>query len=69
MGIDRERYLTLKEAANRSGYDYDHVRKLVKAGTVATLEITERTRLVDWFDLQRYMNEKPQRKPHSDKGE
>jgi excisionase family DNA binding protein len=65
--IDRERYLTLKEAAERSGYEYDHVRRLVKNGSVSVIDIDGRTRLVDWIDLLRYMNEKPQRKPHSDK--
>jgi excisionase family DNA binding protein len=65
VGIDRNRYLTIKEAAERSGYDYHHLYKLVKSGAVASLEITEHTRLLDWEDLQRYKSEKPQRKPHS----
>lgn len=66
MGIDRSRYLTVKEAAKRSGYDYGHLRKLVKSGAVAALEIDERKYLIDWQDLQRYKSEKPQRKPHAD---
>jgi len=64
MGIDRTRYLTIKQAAEKSGYDYDHIRKLVSSGKVASLEIDERKRLVDYPDLERYIAEKPQRKPH-----
>jgi excisionase family DNA binding protein len=67
MEIDRGRYLTLEEAAERSGYGYDHIRKLVKAGSVASLEIAPRHYLVDYDDLMRYKDEKPQRKPHKDK--
>ncbi len=67
--MDRTRYLTLKEAAQRSGYDYEHLRRLVRGGNVQSLEISDRVRLVDWKDLQRYMSEKPQRHPHSDKQE
>ncbi len=67
MKIDRSRYLTMKEAADRSGYDYDHIRRLVKNDQLITLPIDGRTRLIDWEDLLRYMKEKPQRKPHRDK--
>lgn len=63
MTLDRTRYLTIQEAAEKSGYDYEHLRKLVKSGTVASLEISEHSRLVDWPDLQRYLKDKPQRKP------
>lgn len=63
MSIDRTRYLTVKEAAEKSGYDYQHLRKLVKRGVVASLEISDRMRLVDYEDLLRYINEKPQRRP------
>lgn len=67
MNIDRNRYLTIKEAAERSKYEYEYVRKLVKKGVVASLEISERVRLVDYDDLMRYKNEKPQRKPQPGK--
>jgi excisionase family DNA binding protein len=67
MGIDRERYLTVEEAAIRSKYTYEHIRRLVKTGSIAILEIAPRKYLIDWEDLQRYMMEKPQRKPHRDK--
>lgn len=63
MSIDRTRYLTVKEAAQKSGYDYQHLRKLVKHGVIASLEISERVRLVDYQDLLRYIDEKPQRRP------
>lgn len=63
--FDKNRYLPIKVAAERSGYDYQHLRKLVKKGAVASIEFTDRMRLVDYEDLQRYINEKPQRKPHS----
>jgi excisionase family DNA binding protein len=67
VNIDRSRYLTMQEAADKSGYDYDHIRRLVREGKVRTLPIDKRTRLIDWDDLQQYMQEKPQRKPHHDK--
>lgn len=64
MAIDRKRYLTLKEAQARSGYAYDHLRKLIREGQVAAIEIDPRKHLIDWEDLQRYMRENPQRKPY-----
>jgi hypothetical protein len=67
--IDRARYLTMKEAAERSQYDYDHIRRLVKTGAVAYIEISERIRLVDWEDLQRYITAKPQRGSYRGKKE
>ncbi len=63
MSFDRNKYITFKEAVERTGYRYDHIRRLVKTGAVASLEIDERKRLIDWDDLQRYMEEKPQRHP------
>jgi excisionase family DNA binding protein len=65
MSIDRTRYLTIKEAAQKSGYEYQHLRKLVKRGVIASLEISDRVRLVDYEDVERYIKEKPQRHPHS----
>lgn len=65
MSIDRERYLTIQQAAERSGYSYAHVYKLVAEKKVAALEIDEHKRLIDYPDLERYVKEKPQRKPHS----
>jgi excisionase family DNA binding protein len=67
VNIDRSRYLTMREAADKSGYDYDHIRRLVREGKIRTLPIDKRTRLIDWDDLQQYIGEKPQRKPHQDK--
>ena len=64
MAIDRDRYLTLKEAQGRTGYAYDHLRKLIREGAVAAIEIDPRKHLIDWLDLQRYMKENPQRKPY-----
>lgn len=67
MNIDRTRYLTIEEAAKESGYDYEYLRRRVKAGTIASIPLTDRVRLVDYQDLLRYKDEKPQRKPHGDK--
>ncbi len=67
LQIDRDRYLTMLEASHKSGYSYAHIRRLVKSGVVAVLEIDNRFRLIDYEDLQRYIHAKPQRKPHSDK--
>lgn len=69
MGIDRQRYLTMHEAAERSGYSYRHIQKLAGSGAVKilVLDLGHVIRLVDYQDLQRYIEEKPQRKPHSDK--
>jgi len=65
--IDLDRYMTIKKAAERSGYEQEYLRKLVKKGAVDSVELDEHNRLVDWEDLQRYLKEKPQRKPHNDK--
>lgn len=64
MGIDRKRYLTIKEASAKSGYNYEHIRKLVKAGTVAILPIDDRKYLIDWESLQVYMQGRANRGPH-----
>ncbi len=61
LKIDRNRYLTYKEAAQKSGYTYDHVRKLVRDGVVQAIEPIEGMRLVDWQDVERYMATKPER--------
>ena len=65
MGIDRTRYLTIKEAAEKSKYDYNYLLRLVAQNKVACLEIDEHKRLIDYPDLERYIAEKPQRKPHN----
>lgn len=66
MGIDRSRYLTIQEAADKSGYTYEHLRRLVKSSKIDILQIDEHKYLIDYESVQRYMQEKPQRKPHSD---
>lgn len=68
MAIDRKRYRTLQEASRDFKYTYNHLRRLVKEGAIKILEITPRSYLIDSKDLERYMREKPQRKPYP-KGE
>lgn len=67
MLIDRSRFLTIEESAEKSGYSSFHIYRLVASGEVASMDIGKVTHLVDYTDLLRYMQEKPQRKPHRDK--
>jgi excisionase family DNA binding protein len=53
--IDRDRFLTVTEAAERSGYKYDTIRALVRKKLIASIEIAPRVRLVDWQSLQAHM--------------
>ena len=63
MSIDRNRYLTLQEAAREFKYTYNHLWRLVRDGAIKVLEIAPRSYLIDRRDLERYQREKPQRKP------
>jgi len=53
--IDRDRFLTVTEAAKRSGYKYDTIRALVRKGQIESIEIAPRVRLIDWQSLQAHM--------------
>jgi excisionase family DNA binding protein len=65
MGIDRTRFLTVKQAAERSGYSYEHLRKLVKSGAIEIFPIDERKYLIDWESLEHYQEGRKNRRPHS----
>lgn len=64
MIIDGVEYLTVIQAAERTGYDPEHLRKLLRAGKVKSIEVDERKRLVAVTAIEEYQAEKPQRKPH-----
>lgn len=56
-------YTDLGVVAGRTGYDREYLRKLAKRGAVDAVQAGE-TWFIDQEDLQRYRDERPQRKPH-----
>jgi excisionase family DNA binding protein len=68
MIADGNEWLTVREAAKLSGYDPEHVRRLVREGKVTARKISivwlvDRTSLLVYLDKAQSLGEKRGRKP------
>jgi len=56
--IVREDYISVRVAAERSGYTRAHIHNLANEDIIGSEMVTDNFRLVSWPDIEDYMNAK-----------